>query len=122
MAWSVPQARYVLRRPCGNAKGLGVNNVTLRGEMRRGFSAVTRRLDMVNERVRHGGVLLEALRDDIRQLAEAHVLLDGRVERYRQENDAAHHEILALLRTSYRDLDRRVSRFEAPGGEGATQS
>lgn len=109
---------------------------TLQEEMRRGFAGIHLRLDSLDdrvrivddrvqglddrvqsldERVRYDGVLLEALRDDIRQLAEAHLLLDGRVERYRQENDAAHHEILALLRTSYRDLDRRVSRLEGPG-------
>ncbi|HEY7651144.1 MAG TPA: hypothetical protein VID04_19260 [Methylomirabilota bacterium] len=130
---------------------------TLREEMRRGFSAVTRRLTALDtrvgaldtrvgaldarvgtldehvrtldehvgaldERVRHGGVLLEALRNDVRQLAETQLLADERFERDRQENEAAHREILALLRTSYRDLDRRGGRLEAPGGEGTARS
>lgn len=74
--------------------------------------ALDGRVQAVDERGRRDGVLLEDLRDDVHQLAEAHVLLDQRVERYRQENEAAHTEILVLLRTSYRDLDRRVTRLE----------
>ena len=52
-------------------------------------------------------------------LAEAHALLDQRVERYREDNDGAHREILTLLRTSYRDPDRRVTRLESDPGEAA---
>lgn len=82
------------------------------------FTEVDRRFDSLDERVRHNGVMLESVRDDVRQLAEAHLLLDQRVERYRRESDDAHQEILALLRTSYRDLDRRVGRLEERSSEG----
>jgi len=82
------------------------------------FTAVDRRVDSLDERVRHNGVMLESVRDDVRQLAEAHLLLDQRIERYRRENDDAHQEILVLLRTSYRDMDRRVGRLEERSSEG----
>jgi hypothetical protein len=84
----------------------------VRAEMRHEFAGVHRRIDSTDERLRHTGLLLEHLRDDLRQLAEAHVLLDQRVERHRRENDAAHAEILALIRTSYAHMDRRVARLE----------
>ena len=128
--------------PTDDARDLTVNEEleAFRTEMRRGFTEMRERLDRVDgrldrvdgrldtmdgrldrmdgrlgrvdERVRLDGVLLEAIRDDVRQLAEAHVLLDQRVERYREENEAAHGEILTLLRTSYRDLERRVTGLE----------
>ncbi len=78
---------------------------------------MSRRLDALDERVRADGVLLEALRDQVQQLAEAHAILDQRLERYRREHEIAQQEILALLRTSYQDLERRVSRLEARIGE-----
>jgi hypothetical protein len=84
----------------------------VRAEMRHELAGVHRRIDSTDEHLRHHGVLLEHLRDDLRQLAEAHVLLDQRVERCRQENDAAHGDILALIRTSYARMDRRVARLE----------
>ena len=86
-------------------------------ELHQGMAAMGRRLDALDERVRAGGVLLEALRDQVQQLAEAHAMLDERVERYRREHEVAHQEILTLLRTSYQDLERRVTRLEARIGE-----
>ena len=86
-------------------------------ELHQGMAAMGRRLDTLDERVRAEGVLLEALRDQVQQLAEAHAMLDQRLERYRREHEVAQQEILALLRTSYQDLERRVSRLEARIGE-----
>ncbi len=86
-------------------------------ELHQGMTAMGRRLDALDERVRADGVLLEALRDQVQQLAEAHAILDQRLERYRREHEIAQQEILALLRTSYQDLERRVSRLEARIGE-----
>ena len=85
--------------------------------LHQGLAMLGRRVDSLDQRVQANGVLLEALRDEVRQIAEAYVLLDQRVERYRVENDAAHREILALLHTSYRDLDRRLTRLEERAGE-----
>jgi chromosome segregation ATPase len=86
-------------------------------ELHQGMAAMGRRLDALDERVRANGVLLEALRDQVQQLAEAHAMLDQRVERYRREHEIAHQEILTLLRTSYQDLERRLTRLEARIGE-----
>jgi len=86
-------------------------------ELYQGMTAMGRRLDALDERVRADGILLEALRDQVQQLAEAHAMLDQRVERYRREHEVAHQEILVLLRTSYQDLERRVTRLEARIGE-----
>jgi chromosome segregation ATPase len=86
------------------------------GELRRDLMTLTRRVDVLEERVRANGVLLEAIRDDIRQVAEAHVLLARRVAEYRGESDAQR-TILSLLQMSYRDLDRRVTRLEGRAGE-----
>jgi chromosome segregation ATPase len=81
-------------------------------ELARRLDVLDRRVEALEQRVRANGILLEALRDDVRQLAEAHVMLDQRVERYRREHEVAHQEVLALLRASYQDLDRRVTRLE----------
>jgi len=43
--------------------------------LRQGLATLARRVDGLDERIRANGVLLEALRDDVRQIAEAHVLL-----------------------------------------------
>jgi chromosome segregation ATPase len=85
--------------------------------LERRVDALERRVDRLERRVRENGVMIEALRGQIQQLAEAHVLLDQRVERYRRENEVAHQEILTVLRVSYQDLDRRVSGLEARLGE-----
>lgn len=89
-----------------------------REELHRGFAETRERLDRVEEQVRRNGVLIEATREDVKSLAEAHVVLDERVERYRRENDAAHRDTQGLVRLTYRDLRRRVRRLESrPRGE-----
>ena len=84
--------------------------------LRQSLMTLTRRVDFLEDRVRANGVLLEAIRHDVRQIAEAHGLLVQRVAEYRSESDAQR-TILSLLQTSYRDLDRRVSRLEERAGE-----
>jgi chromosome segregation ATPase len=81
-------------------------------QLHQGLAMLGRRVDALDQRVQSNGVLLEALRGEVRQIAEAYVLLDQRVERYRNENEMAHREILALLHSSYRELDRRLTRLE----------
>jgi chromosome segregation ATPase len=87
--------------------------------LRQGLASLTRRVDVLEDRVRANGVLLEAIRDDVRQIAEAHVLLAQRVAEYRSESDAQRVSI-ALLQTSYRDLDRRVTRLEERAGDAGS--
>jgi len=93
--------------------------------LHQGLAMLGRRVDSLDQRVQANGVLLEALRDEVRHIAEAYVLLDQRVERYRVENDVAHREILALLHASYRELERRVTRLEeraeGPGSSARPQ-
>jgi chromosome segregation ATPase len=84
--------------------------------LRQSLASLTRRVDVLEDRVRANGVLLEAIRDDVRQIAEAHVLLAQRVADYRSESDSQR-QILSLLQTSYRDLDRRLTRLEERAGE-----
>jgi len=98
------------------------------GELRQQLAALSSRVDILEERVRvledrvrANGVLLEALRDDVRQIAETRVGLSRRVEEYRGESDAQR-TILSLLQTSYRDLDRRVTRLEERAGEMGPRS
>jgi chromosome segregation ATPase len=88
-------------------------------ELRQDLASLTRRVDVLENRVRANGVLLEAIRDDVRQIAEAHVLLAQRVAEYRSESDAQRVSI-ALLQTSYRDLDRRVTRLEERAGDAGS--
>ena len=87
--------------------------------MGRRFDAVDRKIDDRFEAAkRYFGVLAERLGADIRGLAEGHMMLDGKLERFRVENDVAHREIVALIRTAYAALDRRVTRLEARGERG----
>ena len=89
--------------------------------LHQGLAMLGRRVDRLEDAVRGNGVLLEALRDEVRQIAEAYVLLDQRVERYRVENETAHREIAALLLTSYRELDRRVTQLEQQAGDSGVR-
>lgn len=81
------------------------------------FETMDRRFDATDQRLDHTrtelGALVEGLRDEVRQIAEGHALLDRKLDRFRDENETAHREILGLLRSSYRDLDHRVSRLES---------
>jgi chromosome segregation ATPase len=84
--------------------------------LRRDVATLGLRVDALEQRVRDNGILLEALRDDVRLIAEGHVLLNQRVDNYRSEADTQR-AIIALLQTSYRDLDRRLTRLEERAGE-----
>lgn len=89
-------------------------------EMRSGFTEMRSRFDRVETQGRRQGVLLEATRADVRGIAEGHTVLVAQLERYREENTTAHAETRALVRTAYRDLDRRVSRLEGrPDGQSS---
>jgi hypothetical protein len=97
--------------------GAQANLAATQGEMRQGFAETRERLDRVEGETRRQGVLLEATRDDVRAIAEGHVTLFEQIERYRQENNAAHAETRALIHLGDRDLDRRVRRLEGRPGE-----
>jgi len=87
--------------------------------MDRRFDGVDRKIDDRFEAAkRYFGVLAERLGGDIRGLAEGHMMLDAKLERFRVEHDVAHREIVALIRTAYAALDRRVTRLETRGERG----
>jgi chromosome segregation ATPase len=80
-------------------------------DLHQDLASLTRRVDVLEDRVRASVLLLEAILDDVHQMAEAHVLLAQRVAEYRSQADAER-AILSLLQTSYSDLDRRLTRLE----------
>ncbi len=93
------------------------------------FEQVDRRLDQMAtkeevraqqaEARRHMGVLVEAVRDDIRQVAEGLVGVEGRLgnvehrlDRFEQKVEAEFTETRAMIRVSYAQLDERIQSRE----------
>jgi chromosome segregation ATPase len=81
--------------------------------LRTRIDALEQRVGVLEQRVTATGLLLEALRDQVRQLAWAHAFLAAQVERQDVTNQQ-----LALLRASCSELDRRVTRLETQAGQG----
>jgi len=46
-------------------------------------------------------VVAEGLRNDIRQVAEGHEVIRNEIHTLREENEAAHREILSAIKFSY---------------------
>jgi Mg2+ and Co2+ transporter CorA len=61
---------------------------------------------------RHMGVLNEAVRDDVRQLAEGLAETNQRLDRFEQKVEAEFVETRAMIRVSYAQLDRRIQDLE----------
>ena len=86
------------------------------------FEAIDRRLDQVAtkeeleaklaETRRHMGVLVEAVRDDVRQVAEGVAETNQRLDRFEQKVEAEFVETRAMIRVSYVQLDRRIQDLE----------
>ena len=93
------------------------------------FDQVDQRLDQMAtkeevraqqaETRRHMGVLVEAVRDDIRQVAEGLVGVEGRLgnveqrfDRFEQKVEAEFAETRAAIRFSYAQLERRIQELE----------
>jgi uncharacterized coiled-coil DUF342 family protein len=72
-----------------------------------------RQLDEIK---RHFDIVAESLRDEIKLVAEGVVNLDGKFEReiteFRKENKEAHSDIMAAIKFSYTELDRRIMNLE----------
>lgn len=64
----------------------------------------------------HFDIVAESLRDEIKLVAEGVVNLDGKFEReiteFRKENKEAHSDIMAAIKFSYTELDRRIMNLE----------
>jgi chromosome segregation ATPase len=87
------------------------------------FELVDRRFESTDEKItdtrRHMGVLIEAVRDDVRQLAEGlagtNQRLDGveqHLDRFEQKVETEFIETRAAIRVSYTQLDRRLQELE----------
>ena len=86
----------------------------------RRFDAVDQRFGEVDRKIdekfegakRHFGVLAEGLEGKIALIAEGHLVLQRQLQEHVEQNQAEHRETVALLTSSYGDLDRRVTRLE----------
>ena len=86
------------------------------------FEGIERRLDQMAtkdeleaklaETRRHMGVLVEAVRDDVRQVAEGVAETNQRLDRFEQKVEAEFVETRAMIRFSYAQLDRRIQDLE----------
>ena len=86
------------------------------------FEGIERRLDQMAtkdeleaklaETRRHMGVLVEAVRDDVRQVAEGVAETNQRLDRFEQKVEAEFVETRAMIRVSYAQLDRRIQDLE----------
>ena len=98
------------------------------------FEGIERRLDQMAtkdeleaklaETRRHTGVLVEAVRGEVRQVAEGVVNLNEKLDRemtaLRQEMRTEFGEVKSMLKFSYAELDRRIRSLEE--GFGALQA
>ncbi len=66
----------------------------------------------VEEIKRHFGVVTEALRSDIRQIAEGHSSFGHELQQMRDEVREEFKEMRALLRLSFSQLDQRIRTLE----------
>jgi transposase-like protein len=71
----------------------------------------------VEEIKRHFGVIAEALRSDVRQVAEGHAVIRRELQEFRGEARDEFREVRALLRLSFAQLDQRISRLESGRAE-----
>ena len=69
--------------------------------------------EQVEEIKRHFGVVAEALRSDIRQIAEGHSTIRHELQAMRVEVRDEFKEVQALMRLSFAQLDQRIRTLES---------
>lgn len=69
--------------------------------------------DQVEEIKRHFGVVAEALRSDVRQIAEGHAVIRHEIQEMRSEFRDEFKEMRALMRLSFAQLDQRIGTLES---------
>ena len=62
---------------------------------------------------RHFGAVAEALRSDIRQIAEGHATIRNELHGLRDEFRGEFKEMCALMRQSFSQLDQRIHTLES---------
>ena len=90
----------------------------LRGEMKDETKNLTEEMKGLEDRVLHQyHITAEALRDDIKQVAEGVINLNekfGReISQFRKEVAFSHEELKSMIKFSYSELDRRLTTVEA---------
>lgn len=73
--------------------------------------------EQVEEIKRHFGVIAEALRSDVRLVAEGHAVIRREIQEFRGEVRDEFQEVRALLRLSFAQLDQRIGRLESGRAE-----
>jgi len=68
--------------------------------------------EQMEEIKRHFGVVAEALRSDIHQIAEGHATIRHELQEHRGEIRDEFKEMRALLRLSFSQLDQRIHALE----------
>jgi len=73
---------------------------------------LAQRFDRLEEKVRHNGVEIEALRGDIRQVAEGVAGANERLDSFREVVAVEFKEVRASIRAPFENLDGRVRVLE----------
>ena len=68
--------------------------------------------EQMEEIKRHFGVVAEALRSDIRQIAEGHATIRHELQEHREEIRDEFKELRGLMRLSFSQLDQRIHTLE----------
>lgn len=83
------------------------------------MDSLEKRMDTTEKFIHKMGIDIEAIRDDIRLVAEGHVMLTERFARFESEyiRHAAEmrHDVLNLYKITYGELERRVKELEKSG-------
>lgn len=81
------------------------------------MDGLEKRMDCVEKIIQKMGIEIEAIRSDIRLIAEGHVMLNEKFTRFESEyiRHAAEmrHDVLNLYKITYGELERRVKTLEA---------
>ena len=90
---------------------------TLRTDTEKGMAELRSEMKDMENRVLHQfHITAEALRDDIKLVAEGVMTLNEKVERemsqFRKEMAYSHEELKAMIKFSYSELDRRITTLE----------
>lgn len=69
--------------------------------------------EQIEEIKRHFGVVAEALRSDLQQVAEGHSIVRREIQGLREDVRDEFREMRALIRLSFSQLDQRIGTLES---------
>ncbi len=80
------------------------------------FDQVDQRFEAMEAKIeeghRHTGVLIEAVRDEVRQVADGVANVEQRLDRFEEKMEAGFTETRAAIHFSYAQVDRRIQELE----------